>query len=110
MQDLPGQELFQYVDEAGQPRRSADVNAFLREVAGGEFTAKDFRTWSATVLAAWALKEFEAVDSQAAAKRGITQAIERVAGGSATRRRSAGRATSIPRSWAPISRAAWSRA
>ena len=90
-------------------RRSADVNAFLREVAGGEFTAKDFRTWSATVLAAWALKEFEAVDSQAAAKRNITQAIERVAGGSATRRRSAGR-LSRSRSWAPISRAAWSRA
>jgi DNA topoisomerase-1 len=82
MQDLPGQELFQYVDEMGapQPIDSADVNAFLREVAGGEFTAKDFRTWSATVLAAWALKEFEAFDSQAAAKRNITQAIERVAG------------------------------
>jgi DNA topoisomerase-1 len=82
MRDLPGQELFQYVDEDGQPQPidSADVNAFLHEVAGEAFTAKDFRTWAATVLAAWALQEFEAFDSQAAAKRNVTQAIERVAG------------------------------
>jgi DNA topoisomerase-1 len=81
LQDIPGQELFQYYDEAGErhPVDSGDVNAYLREVAGGEFTAKDFRTWSATVLAAWALHAFEAFDSQAAAKRNITQAIERVA-------------------------------
>jgi DNA topoisomerase I len=81
MQDLPGQELFQYVDEDGEPQPidSADVNAYLREVAGEDFTAKDFRTWSATVLAAWALSEFEGFDSQAAAKRNVTQAIERVA-------------------------------
>lgn len=81
MQDLPGQELFQYVDADGnaQPIGSGDVNAFLREIGEGDFTAKDFRTWSATVLAAWALREFEAVDSQAAAKRNVTQAIERVA-------------------------------
>jgi DNA topoisomerase I len=81
MQDLPGQELFQYVDEDGEPQPidSADVNAYLRETAGEDFTAKDFRTWSATVLAAWALGEFEGFDSQAAAKRNVTQAIERVA-------------------------------
>ncbi len=83
-QDIPGQELFQYYDEAGRRRdvTSQDVNDYLREIAGGEdeeFTAKDFRTWSGTVLAALALREFEAFDSQAAAKRNVTRAIERVA-------------------------------
>jgi DNA topoisomerase-1 len=82
LQELPGQELFQYLDENGerQPVDSGEVNDYLREISGGEFTAKDFRTWAATVLAAWALREFEAFDSQAAAKRNVTQAIERVAG------------------------------
>ncbi len=81
MQDLPGQELFQYLDEEGRPQpiSSGDVNAYLREITGEDFTAKDFRTWSATVLAAWALSEFETFDSQAAAKRNVTSAIERVA-------------------------------
>ncbi|MDF1586100.1 DNA topoisomerase IB [Marinimicrococcus flavescens] len=81
-QEIPGQELFQYLDEEGrrQPVDSGEVNDYLRELAGEAFSAKDFRTWSATVLAAWALSEFEAVDSEAAAKRNITQAIERVAG------------------------------
>ncbi|HEV7266048.1 MAG TPA: DNA topoisomerase IB [Falsiroseomonas sp.] len=80
-QDLPGQELFQYVDEAGQTRdvTSADVNDYLREIGGHDITAKDFRTWAGTVLAALALREFERVDSQAAAKRNIRAAIERVA-------------------------------
>jgi DNA topoisomerase-1 len=82
MQELPGQELFQYVSDDGSPEpiTSGDVNAYLREVSGGDFTAKDFRTWAATVLAAWALSEFERFDSQAAAKRNVTMAIERVAG------------------------------
>ncbi len=81
MRELPGQELFQYLDEDGAPQsiNSADVNAFLREIAGEEFTAKDFRTWAGTVLAAWALSEFTAFDTEAAAKRNVTQAIERVA-------------------------------
>ncbi|WP_372618242.1 DNA topoisomerase IB [Falsiroseomonas sp.] len=80
-QDLPGQELFQYVDEADQTRdvTSADVNDYLREIGGRDITAKDFRTWAGTVLAALALREFERVDSQAAAKRNIRAAIERVA-------------------------------
>jgi DNA topoisomerase-1 len=80
-QDLPGQELFQYRDAEGEIRdvSSADVNAYLREVTGRDITAKDFRTWAGTVLAAMALQEFERVDSQAAAKRNIRQAIERVA-------------------------------
>ncbi|HMR34078.1 MAG TPA: hypothetical protein PKA13_26115 [Geminicoccaceae bacterium] len=59
---------------------SADVNAFLREIAGDDFTAKDFRTFAATVLAAWALQELASFDSEAAAKRNVTAAIERVAG------------------------------
>jgi DNA topoisomerase I len=79
--DIPGQELFQYVDEAGEHRsvESSDVNAYLREITGQDFTAKDFRTWSGTVLAAWALHEFEAFDSETQAKRNVVSAIERVA-------------------------------
>jgi DNA topoisomerase-1 len=55
--DLPGQELFQYVDEDGDPATidSADVNDYIRDAAGDDFTAKDFRTWAGTVLAAIAL-------------------------------------------------------
>jgi DNA topoisomerase-1 len=81
-QDLPGQELFQYLDEAGEVRdvKSEDVNEYLREVSGTEdITAKDFRTWAATNLAAIALQELEAVDSQAKRKRNLRQAIEAVA-------------------------------
>lgn len=80
-QELPGQELFQYQDADGTVRdvTSADVNAYLREVSGREITAKDFRTWAGTVLAAIALREFERFDTKAAAKRNVKQAIERVA-------------------------------
>lgn len=80
-QDLPGQELFQYLDDDGTPHDidSSDVNAYLQEIAGQEFTAKDFRTWAGTVLAARALQEFENFDSQAQAKRNIVAAIESVA-------------------------------
>jgi DNA topoisomerase I len=79
-QDLPGQELFQYIDEEGQPRKveSDDVNAYLREITGEEFTAKCFRTWAGTVLAAQALREFERFDSKTEAKKNIVQAIENV--------------------------------
>ena len=80
-QELPGQELFQFVDDDGQRQdvRSGDVNEYLREISGADFTAKDFRTWAGTVLAAMALREFEKVDSKAQAKKNITQAIEAVA-------------------------------
>lgn len=80
-QDLPGYELFQYLDETGQPQsiESADVNAYLREITGQDFTAKDFRTWAGTVLAVRALQEFQTFDSQAQAKRNVVQAIESVA-------------------------------
>ena len=80
-QDLPGYEPFQYLDENGERWRieSSDVNDYLREIAGEEFTAEDFRTWAGTVLAARALQEFEAFDSKAQAKRNVVQAIESVA-------------------------------
>ena len=80
-QELPGQELFQYVDDDGQRQTidSGDVNDYLREISGADFTAKDFRTWAGTVLAAMALQEFEAFDSAAQAKKNVVRAIERVA-------------------------------
>jgi DNA topoisomerase-1 len=80
-QDLPGQHLFQYVDESGAPQvvTSADVNDYLREVTGRDFTAKDFRTWAGTVLAAIELGEMEGFSSASHAKRNITAAIKRVA-------------------------------
>ncbi len=80
-QELPGQELFQYVDEEGAIHDvgSSDVNEYLRERTGCDFTAKDFRTWAGTILAAMALQEFEAFDSQAQAKKNVVRAIERVA-------------------------------
>jgi DNA topoisomerase I len=80
-QELPGEELFGYMDEEGNTHdvRSTDVNDYLREITGEEYTAKDFRTWAGTVLAATALKEFEQFDSQAQAKRNLVRAIEQVA-------------------------------
>jgi DNA topoisomerase I len=80
-QDLPGQKLFEYLDENGEPREvtSSDVNAYLKEITGREVTAKDFRTWAGTVLAALALREFERADSQATTKKNLRAAIERVA-------------------------------
>jgi len=80
-QDLPGQELFQFVEDDGTRRdvRSEDVNDYLREISGNDFTAKDFRTWAGTVLAAMALREFEKFDSKAQAKKNIVAAIESVA-------------------------------
>jgi len=79
--DLPGQELFQYVDDDGETHSidSSDVNDYLRTITGEDYTAKDFRTWSGTVLAALALQEFEKFDSEAQAKKNIVRAIESVA-------------------------------
>lgn len=79
-QDLPGQRLFQYLDENGERREvtSSDVNAYLREISGRDITAKDFRTWTGTVLAALMLAETEAAESETAAKRNIKAAIEKV--------------------------------
>jgi DNA topoisomerase-1 len=80
-QDLPGQELLQYVDEEGnlQDVSSTHVNAYLREITGEDITAKDFRTWAGTLLAVLVLKEQEAFGSPAQAKRNLRAAIARVA-------------------------------
>jgi DNA topoisomerase-1 len=81
-QDLPGQDLFTYVDEAGESRDvgSADVNEYLREIAGDEITAKDFRTWAATTLAAVALERFPRVETKAKLEKNVRRAVEAVAG------------------------------
>jgi DNA topoisomerase-1 len=81
LQDLPGQELFQYVDDGDERRTidSGDVNAYLHEIAGADFTAKDFRTWAGTVLAALALAEVRKFATPGEAKRNIVRAIEQVA-------------------------------
>jgi DNA topoisomerase-1 len=80
-QELPGQHLFQYLDENGQQQRvsSTDVNAFLREVTGKDITAKDFRTWAGTVLAALELHAMEPHTSPTEAKRQAKRALEAVA-------------------------------
>jgi DNA topoisomerase-1 len=79
--DLPGEELFEYVDDAGESRdvKAGDVNQYLRQIAGREFSAKDFRTWAGTVAAAYELGRCEACTSQSAAKRVISQAVASVA-------------------------------
>jgi DNA topoisomerase-1 len=79
-QELPGQELIQYVDQEGNCRdvTSTDVNDYLKEITGKDITAKDFRTWAGTVLAAMALNELESFDNAAQAKRNLRAAIEKV--------------------------------
>jgi DNA topoisomerase-1 len=78
-QDMPGQELFEYEAAEGDTRdiTSEDVNAYLREITGEEYTAKDFRTWAGTVLAAIALRQFEGKGGRA--KKNIVTAVEAVA-------------------------------
>ena len=78
--DLPGQDLFQYLDDHGERHAvgSHDVNDYLHRITGEEYTAKDFRTWSGTVLAALALQEFEKFDSETQAKKNVVRAIESV--------------------------------
>ena len=80
-QDLPGRTLFQYLDHDKRRRvlSSTDINAYLKEVSGGRFTAKDFRTWAGTLSAAQALDAMETPVSKTAAKRSIVQAVDRVA-------------------------------
>ena len=80
-QELPGQELFQYVDDDGTVRAvdSGDVNAYVREASGEDFTAKDFRTWAGTVRATLALHELEPPESKTHGKRNVVRAIESVA-------------------------------
>lgn len=81
-QDLPGQHLFQYIDDEGEPRsvESADVNAYLRETMGDEVSAKDFRTWAGTINAARALAMLPQCSSVAECKRNIMTCVKAVAG------------------------------
>ena len=80
-QDLPGHELFQYIGDDGARYAidSADINDYLRQIAGGDFSSKDFRTWAGTVLAARALSESRGAESKGRLKKNIVQAIEAVA-------------------------------
>lgn len=79
-QELPGQELLQYIDEQGncQDVTSTDVNDYLKAITGKDITAKDFRTWAGTVLAAMTLSELQSFDNAAQAKRNLRSAIEKV--------------------------------
>lgn len=81
-QDIPGQRLFQYLDDDGQRHvvESADVNAYLREVLGEDFSAKDFRTWAGTVAAARALASTGPWATEAEARRNINTSVKAVAG------------------------------
>jgi DNA topoisomerase-1 len=80
-QDLPGQELFQCVDDGGQKHNvdSGDVNDYLREITGRDFTAKDFRTWAGTVSAATELWRLGLVDLEAEARKNVVAAIKATA-------------------------------
>ena len=80
-QDLPGQELFQYLNGNGKRETvtSDDVNTYLREICGRDITAKDFRTWGGTMLAGLELREMGAAPTQREAKRNINRAIDAVA-------------------------------
>src|SRR5712692_2875326 len=81
LQDLPGQDLFQFVEDEGEVRdiTSQDVNTYLREITGEDFSAKDFRTWAGTVLAAIALNAQEKFETKKQAKANIKNAISAVA-------------------------------
>jgi DNA topoisomerase I len=83
-QDLPGEELFIYVDETGETKSvgSGDVNDYLREVSGSDFTAKDFRTWGGTVLAFFALSRIGPArpeDTATERKKNVVLAVKQVA-------------------------------
>jgi DNA topoisomerase-1 len=81
LEHLPGQELFRYLDDDGEPRpiESEDVNAYLRQISGEDLSAKDFRTWAGTVLAARALAELGPARNERVAEKRIAQAIDVVA-------------------------------
>lgn len=80
-QELPGQELFQYLDDTGRRQSvdAEDVNAYLRETTGEDVTAKDFRTWAGTMLAADALRRMGPASSKREAERNIVKAIDQTA-------------------------------
>ncbi len=79
--EIPGKELFQYYDEEGnrRPVDSGMVNDYIKRISGEDFTAKDFRTWAGTVNAFIALKDLGIAENQAATKKAIVEALDRVA-------------------------------
>jgi DNA topoisomerase I len=79
--DLPGYEVFKYLDDSGEVRdvKSRDLNAYVKEVVGGEFTAKDFRTWAGTLIAASTLAGLGAVEDAKAAQKNVLAAVDEVA-------------------------------
>jgi DNA topoisomerase-1 len=81
MRELPGEELFGYLDEAGgtRPIESGDVNEYLKESAGEAFTSKDFRTWAGTLLCARELRKLAPPASEAEGRRHLAQAVASVA-------------------------------
>ena len=81
VQEIPGQELFEFLDEGGEPKpiRSEDVNDYLREISGEDFTAKDFRTWAGTILAARFFREAVVTPNTRGAKKALVRAIAQVA-------------------------------
>jgi len=80
-QDLPGQRLFQYVDDGGESHavESTDVNEYIREISGDDFSAKDFRTWEGTVACALLLVDRSPIESEAERKRQVAEAMKIVA-------------------------------
>jgi DNA topoisomerase-1 len=102
--ELPGSELFQYVDEGGKRHAidSGEVNDYLRDVSGREITAKDFRAWAATNLAVLALHQ---LNEKKPTKKGCLQVVKQVAGQLGTRPRCAVNAIFIQRCWRAISTA-----
>ena len=80
-QDIPGEQLFQYIGDDGayHPITSSDVNAYLREISGADFTAKDFRTWGGTTLALLELAGFDPCDDEKIARKNINAMIKTVA-------------------------------
>jgi DNA topoisomerase-1 len=81
LQELPGQEIFQYLDEKDERHQvtADDVNQYLREIAREDFTAKDFRTWAGTVMAAMALQAQDVFENKSQAKKNVKAAISAVA-------------------------------
>ncbi len=80
IQDLPGHELFQYLDDEGNRHSvdSSDVNDYLHQITGEHFTAKDFRTWAGSVLTAMLLREYDPYDTETQAKKNVVEAIKAV--------------------------------
>jgi len=80
--DIPGSALFEYLDESGEPQtiESGDVNGYLREISGGDFTAKDFRTWGGTCLAAsFLLEKCAGAEADGSMKAALVEVVKEVA-------------------------------